>query len=256
MKTLILVAIFCATAGLRTRCLPRTAALVAALAALAACSTFPTQEYNKDANAAVHVIAIAPIGMPDEPQVTIVNAVGNSFGLIGALVEASRASNASKEAATALQTGNFAYKTYLPVEIDNGLKADGFQTIVLPGTRTGADAQKFLATLPPATGADAVLDIYVTYIGYVAAGATTPYHPAVHIQAQLTDLKTNKVLFADQVFYNNFLPKQAKKAISIEPDPKFAFADRAAMVAAPGDVSKDLREACGAVAAELARQFR
>ncbi len=234
----------------------RTAALVATLAGMAACTTFPTQEYNKDANSGVHVIAIAPIGMPDRPQVVIINAVGNSFGLIGALVEATRASNASKEAATALQTGNFAYKTYLPAEIDSGMKAGGFETIVLPGTRTGADAEKFLATLPPAPGADALLDIYVTFIGYAAAGASTPYHPAVHVEARLTDLRTQRVLFADQVYYNNFTPVAAKKAISIEPDPKFAFADRAAMVAAPAEVSRELREACGAVAAELARQFK
>src|SRR5213082_2001476 len=86
---------------------------------IAGCASFPTKEFNKDASPALHSIAVAPIGLPDAPNIMIINAVGNSFGLVGALVEATRASNASKEAVSELSAGGFEYKTYFPAQIDS-----------------------------------------------------------------------------------------------------------------------------------------
>ena len=219
---------------------------------IAGCASFPTKEFNKDASPALHSIAVAPIGLPDAPNIMIINAVGNSFGLVGALVEATRASNASKEAVSELSAGGFEYKTYFPAQIDSA----GYQVTMLPGARTGGDAAKFLTTPPAAAGADAVLDLYVNYLGYAAAGAKSPYRPAVHLEARLIDAKTQRVLFADQIYYNNFMPAAAKRAITVEPDPKAVFADRAAMRAAPAEVTSYLRGAVDAVAAELGKQLK
>ena len=90
------------------------AAILSLATILSSCSTFPTQELNKEANQSLRVIAVAPVGMPDKPMVTIVNAVGNSFGLIGAAVEATRASNASNEAVTEFANAGLTYKTRAP----------------------------------------------------------------------------------------------------------------------------------------------
>ncbi len=223
---------------------------------IAGCAGFPTKEFNKDASPALHSIAVAPIGLPDAPNIMIINAVGNSFGLVGALVEATRASNASKEAVSELSAGGFEYKTYFPAQIDSALKTAGYQVTMLPGARTAGDAAKFLTTPPAAAGADAVLDLYVNYLGYAAAGAKSPYRPAVHLEARLIDAKTQRVLFADQIYYNNFMPAAAKRAITVEPDPKAVFADRAAMRAAPAEVTSYLRGAVDAVAAELGKQLK
>lgn len=225
-------------------------------ATIAGCSSFPTKEFNKDASPGLHSIAVAPIGMPDAPNIMIINAVGNSFGLVGALVEATRASNASKEAVSELSSGGFDYKTYFPAQVDSDLRTAGFRVTMLPGTRAAGNATKFLATLPEASGADAVLDMYVNYLGYAAAGAKSPYRPAVHLEARLIDSKTQKVLFEDQIYYNNFMPAAAKKAITIEPDPKAVFTDRTAMRAAPAEVTSYLRAAVDAVAAELGKQLK
>jgi hypothetical protein len=235
---------------------PQFIATVLLATTLSACSSFPTQELNKEANPSLHVIAVAPIGMPDKPMVTIVNAVGNSFGLIGAAVEATRAANASNEAATEFASGGFTYKTHFPTEIEGALRAAGFEVKMLPGSRASADSDKFLATEPVALGADAVLDIYVNYFGYVAASANSSYRPAIHLEARLVDAKTQKVLFADQIYYNNFTPAAAKKAITIEPDPQATFVDRAAMRVAPAEVTKWMRVAQKAVAEELAKQLK
>jgi hypothetical protein len=234
----------------------RTLAIVCFISLIAACSTFPTQEFNKSANANLHAIAVAPLGIPEKPAVIILNAVGNSFGLIGGIVEATRAANASNELVGELKTGNLDYKTYLPAHIITALQAEGFTIRAVDGARAQGETGKFLSKPPLPPDADATLDIYVSYVGYIAAGATTDYRPAVHIEARLLDRKTQKVLFADQIYYNNFSPNFAKQAISIEPDPAATFKDRAAMLAAPEAVARGLNEGLDAVSQELARQLK
>jgi hypothetical protein len=159
------------------------ASILLTFAALAGCNSFPTQEYNKAGNTRVHVIALAPVGLPDKPQSLTLNAVGNNFGLIGGIVEATRASNASNELLTELAVGNLEYRDYLPQRIISNLQSAGFDVVALSGTRSSGESSKFLANVPQAPGADAILDIYANYIGYVAAGAKTDYRPAVHIKA-------------------------------------------------------------------------
>jgi hypothetical protein len=232
------------------------ASILLTFAALAGCNSFPTQEYNKAGNTRVHVIALAPVGLPDKPQSLTLNAVGNNFGLIGGIVEATRASNASNELLTELAVGNLEYRDYLPQRIISNLQSAGFDVVALSGTRSSGESSKFLANVPQAPGADAILDIYANYIGYVAAGAKTDYRPAVHIEVRLLDTQTQKVLFADQVYYNNFAPGSAKTAISIEPDPRWAFADRKEMVSNPADVTRGLREAIDAVSLHLVQQLK
>jgi hypothetical protein len=234
----------------------RAASLLLLFTVLAGCNSFPTQEYNKAGNSRVHVIALAPVGLPDKPQSMTLNAVGNNFGLIGGIVEATRASNASGELVTALAVGNLEYKDYLPQRIISNLQSAGFEVVALTGTRSSGESGKFLSNVPQAPGADAVLDVYANYLGYVAAGAKTDYRPAVHIEARLLDTKTQKVLFADQIYYNNFAPGSARTAITIEPDPKWAFSNRKEMVSNPPDVTRGLREALDAVSLQLVRQLK
>jgi hypothetical protein len=193
--------------------------------------------------------------MPDKPNVVIINAVGNNFGLIGGIVEATRATNASNEAVTELASGHLDYKAYLTPQIERGLKATGFDTLIVPDPRANGESGKFLAKLPDAAGADALLDAYVSFVGYAAADASSAYRPTVHLEARLVDLKTQKVLFADQIYYNNF-SQFAKKAISIEPAPTATFQNRDAMKLDPQDVADYLRAALDAVAAELVRQLQ
>jgi hypothetical protein len=234
----------------------RAASMQLIFIALAGCNSFPTQEYNKAANSRVHVIALAPVGLPDKPQSLTLNAVANNFGLIGGIVEATRASNASNELVTELAAGSLDYKSYLPEKIISNLQSAGFEATVLPGTRGNGENDKFLSNVPAAPGADAILDVYASYVGYVAAGTKTDYRPAVHIEARLLDAKTQKVLFADQIYYNNFAPRTAKTAITIEPDPRRAFSDRKEMSSNPPDVTRGLREAIDAVSLQLARQLK
>jgi hypothetical protein len=234
----------------------RWPAAVLLLLALAACQSFPTQQFNKAANPNLHTIAIAPIGMPEKPQVVILNAVGNNFGLIGALVEAGRASEASKEAEANFSAAGVDYQTYLPRRLQESMQSLGMQIRQLSGSRPADERFKFLTKLPDAQGADAVLDMYVSYLGYAAAGATTDYRPAVHVEAKLIDPVSKKVLFADQIYYNNYNPQFAKTAQTIEPDLKMTFKDRDAMKAAPAQVAQGVREGIDAVALALAKQFQ
>src|SRR4051794_22714069 len=98
-----------------SRLLKVSALLLCVLAS--ACVSFPTQGYNKAAKGNPHAVAIAPIGMPEKPNVQIMAPVGANFGLIGALVEAGRASAAAEEARVVLEKADLNYHTYLAARI-------------------------------------------------------------------------------------------------------------------------------------------
>ncbi len=152
----------------RTAC---TLAIVYLTCMIAACSTFPTQEFNKSGNPGLHAIALAPPGMPEKPEVIILNAVGNNFGLIGGIVEATRAANASKELTGELKTGNLDYKTYLPAHILDALRSEGFAVTLADGARPENEATKFLSKPPLPTG------LMQPWISMSPTWATSPQVP-------------------------------------------------------------------------------
>lgn len=233
----------------------RLLAATAALAVLAGCQSFPTQPFNQAAHAHKKSIALAPIGLQDKPNVYIVNSVGMNFGLIGGIVEASRQASAQSAADEFLKQAGFDFQAAVPIQIEQSLQGAGFVVSRLPGPRPQAERMSFLKVVPSETGSELALDVYVSFLGYVAAGATTEYRPAIHLNARLTDGNDGKVLFADQVYYNNFVAQTAKTAITLEPDAKYNFKDLDAMKASPQLVAEGLRSALEAASAELAKQF-
>lgn len=233
----------------------RAAIPAALLLLVSACSTFPTQGYNKAATGNPHSIALAPVGMPEKANVRIMAPVGANFGLIGALVEVGRENTAMDEARATLEKANLDYQTYLPEQIVKSLKTAGFEAQQLPGARDPKSRFKFLNGPTKEPGADAVLDIYAPFLGFIAAGATTDYRPSVLLDAKLIRASDQKVLFADQIYYNNFNRNLAPKAVSIEPDPGCVFKDRDELQANPQRTASCLQNAMDAAAKELAKQF-
>jgi hypothetical protein len=233
----------------------RAAVPAAVVLLISACSTFPTQGYNKAATGNPHSIALAPMGLPEKANVRIMAPVGANFGLIGALVEAGRESTAVEEARVLLEKANLDYQTYLPGQIVKSLQSAGFEAQQLPGARDPKSRFKFMTGVSQEPGADAVLDIYAPFLGFIAAGATTDYRPSVLLDAKLVRASDQKVLFADQIYYNNFQRDGAPKAVSIDPDPNCVFKDRESLQADPQRTAACLQGAMDSAAKELAKQF-
>ncbi len=160
------------------------------------------------------------------------------------------------EARATLEKANLDYQTYLPEQIVKSLKTAGFEAQQLPGARDPKSRFKFLTGPTKEPGADAVLDIYAPFLGFIAAGATTDYRPSMLLDAKLIRASDQKVLFADQIYYNNFNRNLAPKAVSrSSPIRAVSLKDRDELQANPQRTASCLQNAMDAAAKELAKQF-
>lgn len=228
----------------------RAIGLLTFVALLSACQSMPTTAYNK-AESNVKAVSLAPMGIPKEPSVRILASVGSNFGLIGAVVEESRAAAASKELQEIFAQTKYDYHKDLQDSL-----AVAFSQISLPlsaqdGERPAKEKVKFLSSCRPVPQTDACLDVFLTYFGYMSAGATTDYVPTVHLTAKLVG-SDGATLFQDQVHYNALV---GTKAIVVQPSDQYRFKDRDAMKADPQRVTAGIQHAVRAAMDELAKQF-
>lgn len=229
----------------------RVVGLLAFVALLSACQSMPTTAYNK-AESNVKVLGLAPMGIPKEPSVRILASVGANFGLIGAVVEESRAAAASKELQEIFAQSNYDYRK----DVQDSL-ALAFSEISMPlsvhaGKRPEKEQFKLLTACPKSPDTDACLDVFLSYLGYMSAGATTDYVPTVHLTAKLVRSSDGVTLFQDQVHYNAMA---GTKAIVVQPSEEYRFKDRDAMKADPQRVTAGIQHAVRAAMNELAKQF-
>lgn len=227
---------------------------LAGVVMLAGCAQMPQQAFNKAEHSHLKSVALAPPGLPERVAVRIATPVGANFGLIGAVVEETRAANAAREMAALLAKAGFDLNVTVEEALKSALTDAGFDVRRLPGERPVDQRAKFLSPVPAADGAEMILDVYFPYIGYAAAGATTDYRPSITLHARLLHAGDGRTLFTDQIVYNSLLP--AEKAIVLEPDPQFTFKDRDAFEADPAAVARGLEEAIRATAKALAQQLR
>jgi hypothetical protein len=212
------------------RGLGSVAALLAVLFVLSACAT-PEIPYDRTEAAQIKTIGIVTPRFPDGASVVLASSIGQSFGLIGALVDAGMEANRESEFKTAVAGQNFAAADAFLRALSDGLRAQGYSVTIIPATRESAD---FLDHYPPAH-VDAYLDVVVQGYGYIAAGISKslPYRPIVAARARLVKAQDNSALMEDTVVYNPY--GSPPKAVTIAPVPQEQFADFDALIADPND---------------------
>jgi hypothetical protein len=230
----------------------RVLGLLASALLLSACQTFPTTAYNK-AESNVRAVSLAPMGIPEKPAVRILASVGANFGLIGAVIEETRAAAASTELQEIFAQTNYDYRKDLQDSVALAFSEISLPVDIAPGERPEKEQSKFLSACPGTPDADACLDVFFTYFGYMSAGATTDYIPTVHMTAKLVRTSDRTTLFQDQVQYNALA---GSKAIVVQPSEEYRFKDRDAMKADPQRVTAGMQQAVRAVTTELAKQFK
>lgn len=224
------------------RCVRAAVAAFSFVCLLSGCAGQPEVPFDHSANTGLKTIAVLTPSYPSGPGVVLASSVGQSFGLIGALVDSGMQANRESKFSGLLAARSFSVQDSFMQDIGQALQAQGYTVVMQPVTREKAD---FLEQYPPAATAkaDVYLDMVVTGYGYIAAGiaASTPYRPAFSVRCKLIRAKDSAVLMEDTIAYNPVGP--AKNTVTIAPDAEYLFKDFDTLMADPGKAVKGLQVA-------------
>lgn len=237
----------------------RLSASLVVLAALASgCATLPPQQaFNREA-VKVQNIQVLPLN-ESEVKLAFLNHPGVNFGLIGGLVAAADISSKENKLQEQVKASGLDHLAVFKDELTRALAERGYTLIwsdpIATKDKTPRDTWGLRKSYTGITGADAQLDLGMMFAGYATSGAgdASPYRPAVHISARLLDASGKQNLFTDVITYNNIT--NIATAITINPDPKFAYADFKQLEAAGPAVADGLRFALTATAQRLSEQL-
>lgn len=238
-----------------------TTSLVVAVISLAAAvlltgcqSVPPPLAFEHTTRIAVRRICLTPLGVPEQPQVTIMNPIGAGFGVVGNLIESHRTAAASAEMTGVLTQAHYDFRTSLTEAITIAMRKVGFTVSRTDGARPQSDREKFLSKYPQRSQVDAYLDIYAPYFGFQAPQSSVDYRPRVELVARLVSTKDGSTLFQNHIVYGTTTGSD-DDAILVRADENVSFRDRTALQANPASTARALQSAIDSVAWELAKQF-
>lgn len=233
----------------------RTSLLFVFALAISACATLPQIPYDRTAAGNPKTIRVLTPAAPEKASVVLAATVGQSFGLIGALIDAGMQSSRESDFEKITTARSFSGKgAYLRKTIEL-LKAAGYDASEGPIQRT---ERGFLKQYPSAADmpGDTLLDVSFNY-GYLAAGMSTPYRPFVYAELKMVRASDKAVLMQRTIAYNTLNTVNIPEtAVTIAPDPAYEFKDFDALIADPDRAVKGLDEAIGQVATATATLLR
>jgi len=225
----------------------RFTALCAVGLLLAGCASQPVIPFDKATASDVKIIGVVTIAMPQQPSVRLASDIGQSFGLIGALVDAGMESSRNSDFWKEIDGNKNPPPATFTNDVIASLQARGFiaQTAAVIRKSDG-----FLKNYPSAGEAhvDAYLDLTFIGIGYgyIAAGIadSTPYRPFAYVNCRLVRASDGSVLMQDIVFYNlvNAVGGNVS-GVTLSPDPAYTFKDFDTLKADPAKASEGLNDA-------------
>lgn len=232
--------------------------LLASVLLLTGCVSLPPQQtFNRDVST-IKTIQVLPMA-ESEIGLAFLNHPGASFGLIGGLVAASDITSKRKRLEEITNAAGLEHVAIFRAEFEKAMAERGYsvqwpEPLIQQG-KVARDAWGLRKAYGEVQGADAQLDLGLVFAGYATSGASdnSPYRPAVHVVARLMDASGKTNLFTDVVTYNNIT--NIATAITINPDPAYAYADFKTLEAAGPEVAKGLELALQATAARVAEQM-
>lgn len=233
-----------------------TVALLTAVALLAGCATKPEIPFDRSANN-IKTIGILTPYEPEHAAVVLASSVGQSFGLVGALVDAGM--RASRESKFNEQLGKQGFDLHeeLMKSLTEKLTAAGYTVSTVSAKRSGAS---YLKAYPKGDDnkVDAYLDVLVGGYGYIAAGIgdSTPYRPALAMHVRLVRSSDSKVLMEDIIYFNPVGPAVPENIVTVPPNPAYTFQDFDALTADPAAMSNGLKDAINQTADATAKLLR
>lgn len=236
----------------------RTLSLVALFAVatlVVGCQAIPEVPYDRSSSQDIKTIGVVTPKFPDDPNVILASTVGQSFGLVGALIDAGMQANRESRLKSALGATNFAARDAFLNSVTAALQAQGYTVTMIPTSREKDD---FLSVYPTDVLVDAYLDLVTPRYGYLAAGISdsTPYRPIFAVKARLVRARDSSVLMQDTVVYNPVTPNASpvKGVITVAPNPALQFVNFGSLESNPELAARGLRSAmdeCAQTVAQL-----
>jgi hypothetical protein len=223
----------------------RGAVAIAAVALLlVGCAAAHEIPLDRASAGTIKTIGVVTPSFPDKSAVVLASSVGQSFGLIGALVDAGMRANREAKFDELMKQQNFSAQEIFLQDLRSGLEANGYVVTMIPLKRDKAEFETHYPN-DDGTKVDAYLDLVTIGCGYVAAGigSSTPYRPVFIVRARLVRAKDSSVLMQDVVAYNPVNAGPNVRAITIPPDPAYSFTDFDTLVADPTKAAKGLQTA-------------
>jgi hypothetical protein len=197
--------------------------LFATLAVLTGCST--GKDLDVKAAASIHRIAVIAPYSPDyylagsnrDP-----NSIAGSVSLVGDIIKANNADNdINRQFRAGLAKENLTLGADIAAAIQTTLQQDGYEVVSvdLPSKQPAA-LHDDLSSLKGK--ADAALDIAILDAGY-AYWTGHPYEPSVDMTVQLTDLRSQMVIFRRTYSYSRYQPQGFVTDEMIPPASGFDF---------------------------------
>jgi hypothetical protein len=206
---------------------------LAALVILSGCATKPIP-YDRTAAQENKTIGLLTPGWPSGPASVLASNVGQSFGLVGALVNAAMQANRDKELSGILTTQQVNANALFVASLTAELQKEGYTVLPVSADQTrGNFLKKYPLGGEPRV--DSYLDVVTLGYGYMASGTgdSTPYRPAVAARVKLVKASDGSVLMQDQVAYNPIAIGQTQNTVTLSPDPAFAFVSWSDVTADP-----------------------
>jgi hypothetical protein len=235
---------------------PKLVAPFALALILTACQSAPPPlAFEHSTRVAVRRIGIAPLGVPEQLQVKIMNPIGAGFGVVGNLIESHRTATASAEVTGVLSKAHYNFGSALSDAIAVAMRKAGFTVTCVDGSRTKSEREKFLSRYPQQKAqVDAYLDVYSPYFGFQAPQSSADYRPRVELIARLVSSRDGSTLFQNHIVYGTHTSDD-EDAILVRADDNVSFRDRTALEANPASTARALQSAIDSIAWELAKQF-
>ncbi|HEY2446855.1 MAG TPA: hypothetical protein VGI20_14055 [Rhizomicrobium sp.] len=217
--------------------------LLAPLALAFILSGCATAEIPYDhSSAGIRSVGLLTPGIPDGASIVLASDPGQSFGLVGALVDAGLQNNREGKFEHILASQQFVAANEFWSDLTANLQRDGYAIVPIAGARDRSDFLKKYPT--PPSPVDAYLDVIVQSYGYMAAGigSANPYRPFMLVKCRLVRAADSAVLMQDQIALNA-LNNGGPKQVTLSPEPAYAFPGMDDLVADPKNAAAGVKTA-------------
>lgn len=226
---------------------------VIAIALLGACAQQPKkQAFNREAATKINVVVVTQWPNEQQHDARILAHPGQSFGLIGALIETADGASKIARLTAAVDPAQTRLRERFSVVLRKRLEAAGYTTrlAVLP---TGTKDEQLLAVAKQQADGDAFLRVGLSS-GYLAAGPTTDYFPHLNVSVRAIDSTSGSTLYEEAFTYG--LPMPASNSVHLASDSRYRFASMDALASDPQRAREGWFGGLDAIAAQVAADLK